>query len=404
MAKERRQDRSHQVGSPKTQGGKGGKGGKGKGAAVFQNWDTRANKAWKKDIYRLAIVCIEYPDVKHNAKITAKDWQDSLFSEKVYTKKSITEQKVYGSLRDYYLEQSFQKLHVEGKCFDFVTVSKKRTEYAAANTGPAKTALLGEALDKLLERDGKDALDDFDGIFFLYAGDRVQTNRGGLYWPHKANFTHKGKSWPYFIVQEGGARMCDISVICHEFGHMLGLPDLYARPEQPGSEGVGVWCAMSNQVGLEQSRSTSASVVEGASLAGSIPRSSIRPSSKSWSYRRSRILPSNASRSWAQPDGSEYFLLENRKKKGFDASLPAEGLLIWRVVQNKPILEESHGVEGPRDPGSFPVRGAVPEPGEHRVHAVHDAVEPSPARRRVAGAYHEHSPAAGWPDHVLCGV
>ena len=43
--------------------------------------------------------------------------------------------------------------------------------------------------------------------------------------------------------------MNDISVFCHEFGHMLGLPDLYARPEQPGSEGVWQWCAMSNQIG-----------------------------------------------------------------------------------------------------------------------------------------------------------
>jgi hypothetical protein len=59
-------------------------------------------------------------------------------------------------------------------------------------------------------------------------------------------------------------------------------------------------------------------------------------------------------------DGSEYLLLENRKKKGFDTSLPAEGLLIWRVVGNRPILEESHGVEGPRGPGSFPQ--SVPYP------------------------------------------
>ena len=43
--------------------------------------------------------------------------------------------------------------------------------------------------------------------------------------------------------------MANISVFCHEFGHMLGLPDLYARPENPGSEGVGIWCAMSNQAG-----------------------------------------------------------------------------------------------------------------------------------------------------------
>ena len=43
--------------------------------------------------------------------------------------------------------------------------------------------------------------------------------------------------------------MGNISVFCHEFGHILGLPDQYARPENPGSEDLGVWCAMSNQTG-----------------------------------------------------------------------------------------------------------------------------------------------------------
>ncbi len=61
-----------------------------------------------------------------------------------------------------------------------------------------------------------------------------------------------------------------------------------------------------------------------------------------------------------RPDGSEYFFLENRRKKGFDAELPGEGLLIWRVVQNRPILEESHGVEGPSGPRVF--LSAVPYP------------------------------------------
>jgi hypothetical protein len=51
-----------------------------------------------------------------------------------------------------------------------------------------------------------------------------------------------------------------------------------------------------------------------------------------------------------RPDGSEYFLLENRRKKGFDSDLAGEGLLIWRVVNDRPVLEEAHGVEGPAGP------------------------------------------------------
>jgi M6 family metalloprotease-like protein len=214
-------------------------------------WERRAASYWRKDVYRLAVVCIEYPDVKHNPKIPPQAWADAFFSRGTYTNTSATGQTVHGSMNDYYLEQSHGALRVEGKVFDYVEVSKNRTEYAQGN----RYALLTEALDKLLERDGKDALKDFDGLCFLYAGGRVATARGGLYWPHRSNVSHQGKRWPYFICQEGGERMGNISVFCHEFGHLLGLPDLYARPENPGSEGVSAWCAMSNQAGAGRDRS-----------------------------------------------------------------------------------------------------------------------------------------------------
>lgn len=330
--------------------GFGGKG-KAKGGGGGLGWDNRVSRVWTKETYRLAIIGVEFADVKHNDQITPENWEQALFSTNSYTATSITGQKVHGSMNDYYQEQSFGKLKVTGKMFPFVAAGKKRSEYAQANTGPAKTALLGEALDKLYARDGKDCLSDFDGVFFLYAGDRVQTNRGGLFWPHKANFNHQGKSWPYFIVQEGGAKMCDISVICHEFGHMLGLPDLYARPENPGSEGAGVWCAMSNQVGGGKPQHFCAwskeqlGWITPATLDPAVKQKLILGPIENSAKECFKVL--------ARPDGSEYFLLENRKKKGFDASLPAEGLLIWRVVQNRPILEESHGVEGPTGPRVF---------------------------------------------------
>src|SRR5207244_1301741 len=88
-------------------------------------------------------------------------------------------------------------------------------------------------------------------LFFLYTGAGVQTNRGGLFWPHRSSVTYHGRRWPYLLCQEGGEQMSTISVIAHEFGHLLGLPDLYARPESPGSEGLGVWCTMSNGHGRD---------------------------------------------------------------------------------------------------------------------------------------------------------
>ncbi len=336
---------------------------------------------WTKPVYRLGIICIEYPDAKHNEKIPTKAWEESMFSEGTYTKTSATGQTVFGSLRDYYIEQSHGALKVEGKAFDYVEVSKKRAEY---NTGP-RTAMLTEALDLLLKRDGPDALKDLDGVFFLYAGDRMQVSRGSLFWPHRSNVSHKGKNWAYFICPEGGSRMANISVFCHEFGHMLGLPDLYARPENPGSEGVGIWSAMSNQAGNGKPQHFDAWSKE---KLGWIKPTVIDPTVK----QKLILAPVNESskecfKVLVRPDGSEYLLLENRKKKGFDESLPADGLLVWRVVGNRPILQESHGVEGPSGPRVFPT--AVPYPSD-----ANDAFTPytTPSSRSQLGG--------GLPVHI----
>jgi M6 family metalloprotease-like protein len=314
---------------------------------------------WKKDVYRLAVVCIEYPDVKHNPKISHADWTESFFSRGSYAgKESATGQPVYGSVNDYFHEQSNGAFRVEGRVFDWVEVSRRRGDYSQGTGTGNRSALLVEALDALLARDGRDALNDYDGVFFLYAGGRVATTRGGLYWPHRATVNFRGRRLPYFIVQEGGERMTNISVICHEFGHMLGLPDLYARPENPGSEGLGIWCAMSNQAGNGRPQHMSAWCKE---QLGWLQPTVIDPTVK----QKLVLAPINGSarecyKVLVRPDGSEYLLLENRRKAGFDESLPAEGLLIWRVVASRPILEESHGVDGPEGPRVFLT--AVPYP------------------------------------------
>jgi M6 family metalloprotease-like protein len=349
-----------------------------------RGWDNRIGGMWKKDVYHLGVICVEYPDVKHNDKITAKDWQESLFSRGQYKdRKSATGQSVYGSLNDYYWEQSYNNLTVEGKVFDWIEVGKKRAEYESG-AGGNKTVLLNEAIDKLVARD-KDALKDVDGVFFIYAGQRpANTNRGSLYWPHRANVRNNGKNWPYFICPEGGDRMENISVFCHEFGHMLGLPDLYARPENPGSEGLGVWCAMSNQLGGGKPQHFCAWSKE---QLGWVKPAVIDPT-KPQKLILSPVedSPKECVKVLVKPDGSEYLLLENRRKKGFDGDLPAEGLLIWRVVNNHPILEESHGVEGPTGPRVF--LNAVPFPSKAN-NAFTPYTTPS-SRSQLGGGYPVH--------------
>ncbi|NBR07442.1 MAG: M6 family metalloprotease domain-containing protein [Planctomycetes bacterium] len=300
-----------------------------------------------------------------------KSWNDldrKLFKKPVY---------------DYYTEQSDGGCKVEGKIFGAVTVEKKRMEYAS---GSPRTAILDHALTLVLARDGEKSLEGFDGVFFLYAGSRAAITRGNILWPHKGFYSHKGKRITYFICPEGGERMFSISVIAHEFGHMLGLPDLYARPEVPDMEGLGRWCSMSNGEGLE-GRPVHFSAWCKEQMGWTVP-TIIDPR-----VQQKLILSpiegknSECIKIPVRPDGAEYFLLENRVRKGFDQNLPGEGLLIWRVVDGKPNLEESHGIAGPAGPSRFPE--SVPYPSKSNRNFTPSTTPSSTPVKQ-----------GGWPLHI----
>ena len=307
---------------------------------------------WQKNNYKLAVVPVEFPDVKHNEAIPAKEWEDMLFSSGTYANKNnITGQPVFGSLHDYYQEVSVGALDVSGQIFDWVAVSKKREEYPQLPVNP-KLALFTEVLDRLREREGDECLAGVDGLIFIYAGDRFRTtNRGSVFWPHRASVLYRGKSWPYLICPEGGKFMANISVFCHEFGHMLGLPDLYARPENPGSEGVGAWSLMSQQIAGGQPQHMCAWCKE---RLGWLKPAVIDPAVK----QKLILSPVEGTKDQCfkipmRADGSEYLLLEDRHRQGFDKRMPGEGLLIWHIVGKHPMLVESHGVQGPAGPLVF---------------------------------------------------
>jgi M6 family metalloprotease-like protein len=308
---------------------------------------------WKKDVFHIAVVGIEFGDVKHNPKITPAELEKALFSRRCYSDKSVTGQPVFGSLNDYVDEISDGKLRLEGKVFDWVTVGKnwisngkKRGSYIQGSGTSNKTAVLIDTLD-ILAREKK-SLDGFDAIFFVYAGERYQTNRGAIYYPHAGFVTHQQKRQLYFIAPEGGKSLTAIGGFAKELGLALGLPDLAARTENIGSEGLGVWCQLSNPLGTARPQHPSAWCKERLGW--------LKPTVIDPTVKQKLVLapiedsPRECFKILVRPDGTEYFLLENRKKKGFDSDLPGEGLLIWRVVNDRPVLEESHGVEGPTGP------------------------------------------------------
>lgn len=118
-------------------------------------------------------------------------------------------------------------------------------------------------------------------------------------------------------------------VMAHEFGHMLGLPELYA-PNKP-HEGIGIWGLMGQGTWVGR---------------GDAP-----PHLCAWSKltlgwvdpilveRTQRVTLPGVARSaqvvkiYAKgpQEPEEYFLIENREQRGADRRIPAPGLLIWHI-------------------------------------------------------------------------
>jgi M6 family metalloprotease-like protein len=326
---------------PMGKGTPGGGGGGGKGFVPLT--------LWQKPVMRVAVIRIDFTDFKHNDKVSAADWQEALFSQGTYAdKKNPTGQPARGSLNDYLREQSAGAFHIEGKIFDPVDVGKKRAEYAPGNGTNNKQAVLTDALAKVTARDGKEAFKDIDAFVFLYSGEAPKVNQGNVYYPYASSISHDGKRYPYLMTAEGGQRMTPVNGFAKLSGLLLGLPDLAAKPEQGGFRGLGAWCALSTPIGDGRPQHFSAWAKE---KLGWIQPAVIDPTVK-----QKLVLapiedsPKECFKVLVRPNGTEYYLLENRKKKGFDADLPGEGLLIWRVVNDRPTLCESHGIDGPSGP------------------------------------------------------
>jgi M6 family metalloprotease-like protein len=335
---------------------------------------------WIKPEFRVAVIGIEFPDVKHNAKVSVSDWDEAWLGEGTYHgKKSPTDQDVRGSLNDYFVEQSAGAFRLKGKVFDWIEVGKKRADYILGSGTTSITAVLVEALEKVVARDGQDALKDFDGVLFVYAGETIRGNRGSVYYPHAGTIrSFQSKRWSYVLIPEGGPRQTMLGGVVKEFAQMLGLPDLAARTEDRGSEGLGPWSVQSNPTRGPQPQHLDPWSKE---KLGWLKPTVIDPTVK----QKLILGPIEGSATecfkvLVRPDGSEYFLLENRRKQGFDEGLPAEGLLIWRVVKDRPSLVESHGIEGPTGPTVRLDAVPYPSPANHAFTS-----ETTPSSRSTLG-------------------
>ena len=127
----------------------------------------------------------------------------------------------------------------------------------------------------------------------------------------------------------------EIGVFCHEFGHTLGLPDLYDTSSLGGAanSGPGLWSLMSTGAFGGDGRSPESPAHLGAWCSiwlGWADR--FRPTQDTTLVLPPIIDGAPVLEVWFQGEASsEHYLIENRVREGFDRKLLSEGLIITQV-------------------------------------------------------------------------
>lgn len=185
-----------------------------------------------------------------------------------------------------------------------------------------------------------------DMIYFIVSGEAsyIQGNDERLLWPHQYDLTYYGNvykdgvrlgryacSTELFSYQMYNWSILEgIGTMCHEFSHVLGLPDFYDTGNTDQRECVepGNWSIMSSGADYDYGRRPCGySLFERYALGFATPQLISEPGS----YAIEDLSQSNTGYRINSQKANEYFMLENRQHVKWDAKLPGHGMLVFRV-------------------------------------------------------------------------
>ncbi|HEX8498432.1 MAG TPA: M6 family metalloprotease domain-containing protein [Actinomycetales bacterium] len=336
---------------------------------------------------RVAVVLIDFPDKPFS--VDTSRFGELFFSEGVVPT---------GSVVEYFRDVTGGLVEITGEVLGPFTMPQPVSWYANANFGIGNPS--GDPRAHFMAQDAAKAADpvadltpyDNDGDGYVDAFVVVHAGRGGEetgdsndIWSHKwvlpEEYAADGtKIFAYLTIPEDAK----LGVSAHELGHLLfGFPDLYDTDYT--SQGIGNWCLMAGgswNAGGDTPAHPSAwckakqGWVQVATVTSEGPV--ILPDVKA-----SRTVH----RLWTGgQESTEYFLIENRQRTGYDAELPGDGLLVWHVDDAQTTnSDENHPLvallqaDGSRDLERDMNRGdgADPYPGWMGNTSLTGATEPS---------------------------
>lgn len=300
--------------------------------------------------HKVLVILAQFSDKKFSGEgENTKSYYEDFFNGKDFKSNGAT-----GSAFSYFYDSSSKQYSPEFVVAGPVTVSGNASEYAGEHGTEYAYKLITEAVNLVngevdFSQFDSDGDGNVDNVYVVYAGygaaDRA--NDTGLIWPHSSYLSSSGgnhaftvdgvKVDRYTCSQELNGRTGlpnGIGTFCHEFGHVLGLPDLYAT-DYSYSPTLEDWDIMDHGGYCNNGNTPPAfSSFERYSLGWLTPVTLTSDADSVISVRP--LSTSNEAYRIAVPGSSEeYFLLENRQQNGWDSFLPGHGLLVWHIDENR---------------------------------------------------------------------
>lgn len=310
--------------------------------------NAAVDRAPLRGTVRVLVVLVDFPD-------RAFRRPTSRFADLFFSSGAVPT----GSVAEYYRDVTGGLVEIAGQVAGPYTMPQPLSWYANGNHGIGNPS--GEARAAMLARDAVTAADpqvdlgpyDNDGngyvdaFVIVHAGrGGEETGDGGDLWSHKwvlpAEYDADGtKVFSYLTIPEDAK----LGVSAHELGHLLfGFPDLYDTDYT--SEGIGSWCLMSGGSWNGAGDTPAHPSAWCKAQQGWVSVDNVTADGTAWlpDVKASRTVH----RLWTRGEaGTEYFLLENRQRTGYDAELPGAGLLVWHVDESQGgNTDESHYLVG----------------------------------------------------------
>ncbi|MDF1545095.1 MAG: M6 family metalloprotease domain-containing protein [bacterium] len=297
------------------------------------------------DTYRVAVVLCDFSDQPYtdfNAS-TPSDFDQLLFSTNEYDN--------HYSMTEFYLDNSYDGFYLEGVIAGWYRLPQTYAYYVDGQRGfgsyPQNAQRMAEDAISVSDADidysqiDNDGDGWCDGVFVVHSGPgREQTGNDNDIHSHQWSMTYtmnldgtNVRAYTTEPEEDAGGGLSTMGVYAHEYGHFIGLPDLYDTDYS--SSGIGDWSLMAggswNNGGRNPAFMDSWCKKEVGFLTLTNVTSNMIDVEMPSSYHNPV-----AYRLWENGVvGQQYFLIENRQETGFDIGCPGSGISIYHIDESR---------------------------------------------------------------------